>query len=56
MDLPLPYSVAAYVLLILVLAAGPQFEHPINALDVPIIGVMLVFGYFFIKDNKSKRQ
>ena len=41
---------------ILVILAGPQFQNPFNALDVPAIGVMLVFGYFFIKDKKSKHK
>lgn len=41
---------------ILVILAAPQFQNPFNALDVPAIGVMLVFGYFFIKDKKSKHK
>ncbi|AUH36051.1 hypothetical protein P4G59_07165 [Lactiplantibacillus plantarum] len=41
---------------ILVILAGPQFQNPFNALDVLAIGVMLVFGYFFIKDKKSKHK
>lgn len=42
-------------IVILALAAGPQFQSPFNALDVPIIGVMLVFGYFFFKDHHTKK-